>query len=60
MQAEGFRLDSIQRLLDQPGGAGEQIFNFGRTLLTSFGDDTPSSRHRPSSRSASAARLIPS
>jgi DNA-binding transcriptional MerR regulator len=41
MQAEGFRLDSIQRLLDQPGGAGEQIFNFGRTLLTSFGDDTP-------------------
>lgn len=41
MQAEGFRLDSIQRLLDQPGGAGEQIFNFGRTLLTSFGDNTP-------------------
>ncbi len=41
MQAEGFRLDSIQRLLDQPGGAGEQIFNFGRTLLTSFSDNTP-------------------
>src|SRR5437588_9652555 len=41
MQAEGFRLDAIQRLLDQPGGAGEQIFNFGRTLLGSFGDNPP-------------------
>ena len=38
MQAEGFRLDAIQRLLERPGGAGEQIFNFGRALLSSFGD----------------------
>src|SRR5690242_18357056 len=41
MQAEGFRLDAIQRLLDRPGGAGEQIFSFGRMLLGSFGDDRP-------------------
>ena len=41
MQAEGFRLDAIQRLLDRPGGAGEQIFSFGRMLLSSFGDETP-------------------
>jgi DNA-binding transcriptional MerR regulator len=41
MQSEGFRLDAIQRLLARPGGAGEQIFNFGRTLLSSFGDGTP-------------------
>src|SRR5206468_2976815 len=38
MQAEGFRLKAIQRLLNRPGGAAEQIFNFGRTLLDSFGD----------------------
>ncbi len=41
MQGEGFRLDAIQRLLQQPGGAGEQIFNFGRILLNSFGDQLP-------------------
>jgi hypothetical protein len=41
MQAEGFRLDSIKRLLERPGGAGEQIFNFGRTLLTSFTENPP-------------------
>ncbi len=41
MQAEGFRLDAIQRLLDRPNGAAEQIFSFGRTLLTSFGDAAP-------------------
>jgi DNA-binding transcriptional MerR regulator len=41
MQAEGFRLKAIERLLDRPGGAAEQIFNFGRTLLHSFGETTP-------------------
>jgi DNA-binding transcriptional MerR regulator len=41
MQAEGFRLDAIQRLLERPEGAGEQIFNFGRTLLSSFADTAP-------------------
>ena len=41
MQAEGFRLGAIERLLDQPEAAAEQIFNFGRTLLESFGAATP-------------------
>lgn len=38
MQAEGFRLKAIERLLDRPDEAAEQIFSFGRTLLRSFGD----------------------
>lgn len=41
MQAEGFRLQAIERLLDQPEAAAEQIFNFGRTLLESFGATAP-------------------
>lgn len=41
MQAEGFRLDAIQRLVDRPGGAAEQILNFGRALLRSFGGTVP-------------------
>lgn len=41
LQGEGFRLDAIQRLLDRPGGAAEEILNFGRALLGSFGPTTP-------------------
>jgi DNA-binding transcriptional MerR regulator len=41
MQAEGFRLEGIRRLLDRPGGAAEQIFEFGRELLSSFADAHP-------------------
>jgi DNA-binding transcriptional MerR regulator len=41
MQAEGFRLDAIGRLLEQPGAAAEQILKFGRALLRSFGDTVP-------------------
>ena len=41
MQGAGFRLDAIQRLLERPGGAPEQIFNFGRALLSSFGETIP-------------------
>lgn len=41
MQAEGFRLQAIERLLDQPEAAAEQIFHFGRALLESFGVATP-------------------
>jgi len=41
MQAEGFRLGAIERLLDRPEAAAEQIFNFGRTLLESFGGVVP-------------------
>jgi hypothetical protein len=41
MQGEGFRLNAIQRLLERPEGAPEQIFNLGRALLSSFGDAIP-------------------
>ncbi len=41
MQAEGFRLQAIERLLDQPEAAAEQIFNFGRMLLESFAAAAP-------------------
>jgi DNA-binding transcriptional MerR regulator len=41
MQAEGFQLKAIERLLDRPEAAAEQIFNFGRTLLESFGGAAP-------------------
>ncbi len=37
MQAEGFRLKAIERLLDRPEDAAEQIFNFGHSLLHAFG-----------------------
>src|SRR5579884_2271656 len=41
MQAEGFKLEAIQRLVNRPNGAAEQIFSFGRTLLQAFGDTVP-------------------
>src|SRR5947209_13078032 len=41
MQAEGFRLEAIGRLLNRPEGAAEQIVRFGRALLHSFGDTIP-------------------
>jgi DNA-binding transcriptional MerR regulator len=41
MQAEGFRLDAIERVLSRPGGAAEQMFDFGRTLLGAFGEQPP-------------------
>lgn len=41
MQAEGYRLKAIQRLLDHPEAAAEQIFDFGRALLHSFGATAP-------------------
>jgi DNA-binding transcriptional MerR regulator len=41
MQAEGFNLKAIERLLDAADGAGEQILDFGRVLLASFGEEEP-------------------
>ena len=41
MQAEGFRLGAIERLLDRPEGAAQQVFNFGRMLLESFDSAVP-------------------
>jgi DNA-binding transcriptional MerR regulator len=39
MQAEGFRLDAIQRGLDRPGLAAERMFKFGRELLSAFAEE---------------------
>ena len=41
MQAEGFNLKAIARLLERADGAGDQILDFGRTLLTSFTEEEP-------------------
>jgi DNA-binding transcriptional MerR regulator len=41
MQAEGFNLKAIERLLDASDGAGEQILDFGRVLLSAFGEEEP-------------------
>ncbi len=41
MQTEGFQLKAIERLLDRPEAAAEQIFDFGRTLLEAFGGTEP-------------------
>lgn len=41
MQAEGFNLKSIQRLLNSVNGAGEQVLDFERALLTSFASEEP-------------------
>ena len=40
MQAEGFNLKAIQRLLDAADGASEQILGFGQLLL-SFAEEEP-------------------
>src|SRR5438270_9836331 len=41
MQAEGFNLRSIQRVLESSDGASEQMLDFGRTLLRSFVPEEP-------------------
>src|SRR5947209_3037391 len=41
MQAEGFNLKAIQRLVDASNGAGEQVLDFSRALLTSFVEEDP-------------------
>lgn len=41
MQAEGYRLKAIERLLDRPDEAAEQMFSFGRALLQSFAGTMP-------------------
>src|SRR5215210_5167218 len=41
MQAEGFNLTAIQRLLDRSNGAGSQILDFGRVALGSFAQEAP-------------------
>lgn len=41
MQAEGFQLKAIERLLDRPEDAAEQIFKFGNSLLQAFASTEP-------------------
>ncbi|HEU4977754.1 MAG TPA: MerR family transcriptional regulator [Solirubrobacteraceae bacterium] len=41
MQAEGFNLKAIQRLLSAGNGSGEQLVSFGQELLGSFGPEQP-------------------
>jgi DNA-binding transcriptional MerR regulator len=41
MQAAGFNLKAIQRLLEAADGAGEQILDFGHQLLDSFLEEEP-------------------
>lgn len=41
MQAEGFNLKAIERLITASGGGGEQLLDFGRAVLTAFSDEEP-------------------
>ena len=41
MQAQGFNLTAIQRLLERANGAGSQMLDFGRVALGSFGQEAP-------------------
>lgn len=41
MQADGFNLRAIERLLDRAGGAGEEALAFEREALAPFGDEQP-------------------
>jgi DNA-binding transcriptional MerR regulator len=41
MQAEGFNLASIQRLIESSNGANEQILDFGREVLGAFDEEEP-------------------
>src|SRR4051812_28283069 len=41
MQAEGFNLKAIERLLEQTGGAGSEVLGFTRSVLSPFADEEP-------------------
>ena len=41
MQAEGFNLKAISRLLEQTGAAGNEILGFTRSVLSPFGSEAP-------------------
>ncbi|HEU4658094.1 MAG TPA: MerR family transcriptional regulator [Capillimicrobium sp.] len=41
MQAEGFNLKAIGRLLEQAGGAGSEVLGFTRSVLSPFGGEEP-------------------
>lgn len=41
MQADGFNLESIRKLLDTAGGSSSEVLNFSRTLRAPFEDEQP-------------------
>ncbi|HEY8581804.1 MAG TPA: MerR family transcriptional regulator, partial [Capillimicrobium sp.] len=41
MQAEGFNLKAIGRLLEQTAGAGSEVLGFTRSVLSPFGAEEP-------------------
>src|SRR5215210_8697914 len=41
LQADGFKLEAVGRLLDSAGGSSEEVLRFTRALKTPFEDETP-------------------
>src|SRR3954447_6579520 len=41
LQADGFNLESIRKLLDSAGGSSAEVLNFSRTLRAPFEDEQP-------------------
>jgi DNA-binding transcriptional MerR regulator len=41
LQADGFNLESIRKLLDSAGGSSGEVLNFSRTLRAPFEDEQP-------------------
>src|SRR5919202_3564247 len=41
LQADGFNLESIRRLLEGAGGSGTEVVNFSRALRAPFEDEEP-------------------
>ena len=41
LQADGFNLESIRKLLDTAGGSSAEVLNFSRTLRAPFEDEQP-------------------
>ncbi|HST37877.1 MAG TPA: MerR family transcriptional regulator [Conexibacter sp.] len=41
MQAEGFNLKAIERLVSATDGAGQQVLDFGRAALSAFSEEEP-------------------
>ena len=41
LQAEGFNLKAIERLISASDGASEEVLAFGRQVLTAFAEEEP-------------------
>ena len=60
LQADGFNLESIRKLLDTAGGSSAEVLNFSRTLRAPFEDEQPEILDRGGVRRAlGAARPAP-